>query len=269
MIPTFKSVGVQPTYPAAAFRGGDNPGLIDGLGLGGISLSGKSLVTRTNATPRVSPTGGVLSKMSGSSSGIQIPLVNWNGYIASITGLVWITSQNSEMIWEHSATADTNSGFYLYGLSSSTLGIRSNATGGSAATASFSYTFPNRPVVITMRLNCAANPHNYEFWAEGVLISSGGIPVTAGTYATATLNIGCRNGTTLSSDGAFGPIFLHNSWMPAGQLLALHRDIYAPFARIKSPIPFMSVGTAVAPSFKSAWAVNANSYHSQGASNAA
>lgn len=182
---------------------------------------------------------GPLQKLSGSSSGIQIPAVPIAGATAlQVTGVVRISSQNGEMVFEQSATADSNAGFYLYGISSTELRLQVHNGASSAIFNVFSYTFPSGPVVITVRVDISANPARAELWADGKLIAAYTVTLAAGSFTSNTLNIGCRNGTSLSSDGAFGDIWVHKAWTFDAALSKWHGDlasIYKP-RRIWVPV---------------------------------
>lgn len=192
-----------------------------------------------------SSSAGILLKLSGSSSGLQIPAVPIAGSTAvQVTSIVQITSQNAEMVFEQSATADSNAGFYLYGISASTLRLQvNNGTAFAVFPNSISYTFPATPVVVTVRVDISANPARGEFWADGVLVSAQTVALAAGTFLANTLNIGCRNGTTLSSDGAFGDTFVHSSWTQDSALAEWHRNLWAVYEPRRIWVPVSAGAT--------------------------
>jgi hypothetical protein len=231
---------INPAHPAA-------DGLVDGYcAASGVPLRhfGRGHVaTRAGQSAIGSPLGQML-KLSGTASGIQLPAVPIAGANKlQITALVRITSQSAEMIFEQSATADTNAGFYFYGLSSGVFRIQAH----NGTTASFydaTYTIPARCVALTVRVDISANPFTMEVWVDGALAASGSGALAAGTFLSNTLNVGCRNASTLPSDGAFGDLFVHNKWTPNNILADWHRNLLAIYEPRSNPIPEAAAGGA-------------------------
>lgn len=167
----------------------------------------------------------VLRKASGSSSFIQLPSANFGGADRiQITLPLHITSQNSEMIMESSATADSNNGFYLFGLSSSSIRVQYH-NGTSSSFRDASYTFPSRPCVATLRLSAASGDAKWELWVDGAVVAQDAFSLS-GVFASTALNVGSRNAGSLSSDGAFGDVFIHRGWMDAGLLREWHAGLW-------------------------------------------
>ena len=223
----------HPMAPRKLAPGGiASAGLIDGFTVAGgfpVRHAGGTVVV-AGASAIATPKGRML-KMSGSSSGIRIPSVGLDGSKQiQITALVWITSQASEMIFEQSATADSNAGIYFYGVSSSNVLFQVN-TGGALQYDYSVYTLPSRPCVLTIRADISANPTKYEIWEDGIAVRRATIAVAAGSFATNDLNVGCRNGSSLSSDGAYGDVFVHNAWTPDAELAEWHRNLWAIYKR--------------------------------------
>lgn len=219
-------------------------GLVDGYSTGGGVANRLINGARpTSANFSIAPRyNGLLLKGSGTASGLQLPAVPIAGANRlQVTSLVHITSQSGEMIFEQSAVADSNAGFYFYGLSSSVFRILVH-NGTSASFYDATYTMPARPVVLTVRVDISANPFTMEVWVDGALAASGSGALAAGTFLANTLNVGCRNGSSLPSDGAFGDLFVHNKWMPNRLLADWHRSLWEIYEARRIPIPVAAAG---------------------------
>jgi hypothetical protein len=193
----------------------------------------------------------VLRKGSGSSSYIQLPSANIAGLNKiQITLPIQITSQNGEMILEQSASADSNIGFYVYGLNASSLRIQSNT--GSASFQDPSYTFPSYPVVMTLRADISSSTHLYEVWVNGERVVLSGLGTSSGTFVSNDLNIGNRNAGSLSSDGAFGDLFIHRGWMDDTLLRQWHKNIWSIYKPVQIIIPTATAGGYTHPTLSNA-----------------
>lgn len=158
---------------------------------------------------------------NGTSNKINTPAIDLSASMGvTITSVLGGNgSQNGKMLFEQSPSADTNDGFYIYGISATQLRFEINTFGAAYSSVDITFTLPTTPQVVTFVINSEAFPATIKILVNGIVQASG-TTVSAGYLGNDVIYIGSRAGSSLWSNQTFGDTFIHAGAMPLNMAAA-------------------------------------------------
>lgn len=151
-------------------------------------------------------------KFDGVNDHMQIASFSANAYM-TLFAVGKFSTTNQKTLWiEHSASANANSGFYMYGYGTSAIHLRRLGSG-----TNFRYNlattgwFGSETAIGVVRYdgtNLAYKKNDNAFIND--VFQAGEATTIPNETVTSTFNIGSRNGTDYFTDGSFGEIIMYN-----------------------------------------------------------